>query len=331
MDPISQGGDIFQKIFNKYPNDEIKNIEQVYKLLKEIIEETEGLVILDFLDAGCWDCLGSVEIDEEKGYLILNWHHYSGNNQESSLDKAISTGNITRSLLISFQKLIIGRHEKFPFISIKGFYDDEKKMKNYLSNRKGYNKVSRIDNESNFHKSFVINNEKDEYYFDCYNTPIYSLLIIPKNTAGSSRMSLEMLFKINFHFCLQRLEKIEAFMKSNKLDEDDICEKSNTIRRIMESFFKIECCYQNRFRFLFDDDVKISEMYRFNFKKEYKSMLYGDLVKLLKPIKTEGEKRMIKQISIISNELSHDSGLPITLDKLKELLKLSIEYTTPFV
>ena len=59
MDPIKEGSNIFLKIFEQFGTRQSSNLEFVDKLLHELIVEMSGLFIVDFIDLGNWDQLGS--------------------------------------------------------------------------------------------------------------------------------------------------------------------------------------------------------------------------------------------------------------------------------
>src|SRR5260221_10176148 len=86
MDPIKEGKNIFRKLHEDIGKDQITDINEFNKFLKNLLKETKGLIIVDFLDAGNWDSIENFEIDYKNNLVYLNWHDYR-NKKKSKLEK----------------------------------------------------------------------------------------------------------------------------------------------------------------------------------------------------------------------------------------------------
>lgn len=86
MDPISSGSIIFKSLSDNFGNKIITQVPEIRKFLSQLIEDTKGWVILDFLDTENWDKIEAFDIDEESGILTLTWHDYR-NKEESEEER----------------------------------------------------------------------------------------------------------------------------------------------------------------------------------------------------------------------------------------------------
>jgi len=312
-DPFDEGSKIFLKVFEEFKDKNLSEVTEARNLFKKLIECTEGWVIVDFLDSGNWDCLKSVEIDEEEGYLFMHWDDYPS----TTFDVYKPT---TTSLLIHYQDIYLNYEENLPFACIRGYAIKEHEILKYFK-KKELDARHIKEDKQNFCSIYKIDREKffEECY--CYNTPIYSILIIPKDVAGSANDSQKILFTYNFLTCRNNIVAPFNSLLKDELDEHEICAKANTIRRIFEMVLKIECCFlgENAYKFKVED-------YSFDFKKEYSDQTLGDLIKIIRPAKDEREIQMLNKIRDLSNELSHDSGKKVTKMKGIELARLAFDY-----
>ena len=65
MDPIKSGNVIFKNISNKFGNKNITQLPEIEKFFSQLIEDTDGWVILDFLDTTNWDKIEAFNINKE--------------------------------------------------------------------------------------------------------------------------------------------------------------------------------------------------------------------------------------------------------------------------
>lgn len=322
---IRNGSKIFEKIFDEFGVNEITDLRLLDQFFERLFNETKGLVIVDFLDTGNWDCFQGYEIDYEAELLTLNWHKYD----PSTMAGYTSTSNdykpILVSLMLHFKDLKIERPKNFPFITIRGYSIKEKEVLKYFRNIDKNTKNSKLD-RANFFNIYQV--DKGLYIEDCYcyDTPIYSILIIPKDTANATNISSKILFLYNYDNCKSRLLKAKHTLQNQTLDEDELCEKANTIRRVFEFVLKIECCYH---RELNDEVFWSNEIDEddFLFKNSYSDIVLRDLLKILKILKDEEKIKILNSIVVLSNELSHDSGKKVTQEKVLQLLENTLNYT----
>lgn len=314
LDPISDGNKIFEKILKKYP-EKITDINIAEKLLNEVIKETKTWVIVDFLDCGCWDQLRKVKIDSENEWLYFIDYEQ---NIDSDKENGYRTG-----LIVKFKEIITYSSASFSGIFVSGYAIKKNKIKKVLSQNSDEFLFSE-DRESNFALDIdrTCDNIKESYMV--LNSQLYSMSILPKNIYLESVDSQELLFSINFNECLNRLEERKAqLLNVPQSDEDTICEKANTGRRIFEFVLKIECC-------ILQHKVSLwgyKKPTRTNFEKDYDKLLLGDLKKMINPYKPKIKQSALDEIIYISNKLSHDSGGKIFKQEAIDLFSIMIDYT----
>ena len=323
MDPIVEGHTIFAEVAGDLPKEEVRDLEQAAAILEELIVRTKGLVIVDFLDSGNWDNLHSCEYDAETGRLSLYWRDYRAEDK-ATLEK---DGIIDRPMFMAssysstmqFQSLRIQRASHYPMLLLRGYAVTEKEIKRTIGEG-----ASEIDHRSDGLFSHVVYKKVDGliHRVDFIKSPIYSILILPKNTGLSSVDSGHLLFEINILLALDKLSQIrKTLTKIDDEDIDQICEKATTVRRTLENVLKVECCYR---------EVPL--------KKEYSKLLLGDLSGALKnfyntlpepekPFYTEQSAWILSSLAGWSNELSHDSGVPVERKKAEMVAALSWMYT----
>jgi len=310
MDPIKEGKEIFSSIADKVKKEKICDLDNLRFFFKELLESTGGLVVVDFLDARGWDKIERFNIDEENGHLYLYWHEFSESDKYREITKMAFPGNIY-ALFMRFQSLEIVKTKHFPLILVRGYTLSDKEIKTCLS--QGAREFQIKSDMSNFSKTAFCKKDDTWEVYTCLNTPLYSLLILPKRSGLNSGDSKAILFEANLSEGLSRLKKARKELeKVNDKDIDLICEKANTVRRVLEYVLKIECCYQFE---------------KIELKQNYSQLKLGNLIKLVKKYHDEPTKLMLNKITTWANELSHDSGFPIEKEKAKALCLLSIAYT----
>lgn len=311
MDPIKQGAQIFRQVADQYSWTETENINEAKECLDELLKATEGLVILDFLDAGNWDCIEKIEIEDD--IMKITWHDYR-NKQESNIAKELRSLAFPAelyALIIRFYELKIIKVKDTAVFLIRGYALKDKEIKKAVGT--GADEIKIYDEKNLFSRRAAVRRRDTIELYDCINTPIFSLVIVPKGAGTSSGRSRQALYAVNMFEAKNRLDKVRQALENESLnDKDIICEKANTVRRIFENILKIELCYRHR---------------QVDIKKDYSDLLLGDLVKYVKDFKDESTSSCLTQIAILANELSHDSGKPIIRVKALLLVTLAIAYS----
>lgn len=308
-------------VFGNYEKDVIQDTSTAEAFLRDLITETKGLFILDFLDNACWDCVGSLKVDSENDTILLNWHRFVNSPDINEYTKSLGYSPSISSVMLHFKDLTLIRNEHFPCFTIRGYALKKKEIETRLK-RLGKNVKPKDWSSPNFYTHYDVEVDDCDVNCHCYNAPIYSILAIPKNSVDN-HISVRVLYHINYIEARNRL--VAVFNKTkNEKSEDEIRAMANTVRSIFEFILKIECCYSNELHLR--SLTTENEIKTISFKKDYSDLKLGELVKLLRPNKTEDEIKTMNKIATTCNELSHDSGKPVSMDKLYEVVKLTLNH-----
>ncbi|MFC4636007.1 hypothetical protein ACFO3O_19010 [Dokdonia ponticola] len=314
-DPILQGNEIFNDILSQHPQ-HIVNLTDAKNLLCEIIKESNKSVLVDFISCGGWDHLTGVEIDIEHNLLYLIDENYKSEDNTSL--------NVKTGCVIKFKELIHFYNSRTSAIFLRGYTFKKKEIEKHFSRNSKFN----FNNEfnDNFSKAFKSIKTDIVEELVVYNTPIYSISILPFDTYYNAySMSQNLIFEMNFLVCNTFLKETKTkLLDAEKNDEDTICEKINTGRRHFEFALKIECC-------LIAAKVPVwnyEGVKELKFPNEYCNLTFGDLVKLIKPYVNENLGSIHNKIVRDSNLLSHDSGYPIVHSYAVETISLMIDYVS---
>lgn len=312
MSSNRNGPAFFKSLAENFSGQKITERSEIKRFLSELLTQTDGWVILDFLDTGNWDRIEAFELSDN-GVLTLIWHDYR-EADESEQERQVRQMAFPASLYslgISVNSIVPIIGENSAIFLLNGYTKTEKEInKIYKEGSSDY----QIYTHSFFEKRIIrkVSEHWEDIQFHC--TPIYSLAIIPKKSGLSSFDSKRLLYTYNIQDLAKRLALvITALDTVDKDDHDLICEKVNTARRIFESVLKIECCFR---------EVEI--------KDDYSKLLLGSLLNYVKGFKDEEFQPTLGRMAEILNEFSHDSGKPIDLDRAKLACMLVMTYIKMF-
>lgn len=306
MNPIENGHFIFSSILNQ-GDEHFYDINDAKKLIDKLLIETEGWVILDFLDYGGWDRITSVEIVDEE-YLKLTYRNLEGSSNAG--------------LILHFQDLYTLVNENLSAIFIRGYSikkDDVKKR--FEENASSFKFVR----NRNFSIEFVRTINGMEETYQVMTSPIYSFAILPKDTPLQPQNSQEVLFYFNFGINLSRLEKVKEKLEGlSPNDFDEIRSLGNTTRVIFESVLKIEVCtLEHHVSFLGYKKPRET-----NFKKDYNKLMLKDLKGFINKFMKEEKRQEFNKMIDSCNTHSHDSGFKIQKEEILELVDSITKYTS---
>lgn len=308
MDPVSEGAKIFRHLAEDFGRT-VDDAEKLQAFFRRLHEETRGLVILDFIDTANWDCFEKYEFDPKTRILTLVWHDYSGlheSAQEAEVRRLAFPGEYY-ALQLKLRSVEIVSGKNLSLFVLTSYVLDEKSIKKKLQN--GADDFS-VDKEA-FFSSVIYRREGTAWQvIRLHTTPISSVVIVPKNCRLTSFDSKTLLYLHNLHTCKDRLSAVEQeFLDQSVSGDDAVCEKANTTRRILETALKIECCYREIVP-----------------TKQYSQLLLGDLVSLLKPLCDEDTRKLLNQMVVDLNQMSHDSGHPVEPARARLNNLLAIAY-----
>jgi len=287
---------------------EINNSTDIENFLRQIIEQAGKHLLFDHFSGMNYDYIDDIVF--EKGYTKIIWKNFD-NFRKDYLNKQLSDSDFLEWQIFGYstqiyfatkiQKLKIINHNNHLFILIKPLYETKKQIKkNILGSNTEityYEDLSDLECEL----KYMVGSEKEWLFETCKfsNLPYYSSLIQPRAHQGSIYFSKKLCFSATIEEILNRLDRINKYIDTynSDTDPDDISEKGNTIRSIMELALKY-CCV------LFNSKLEIED--------KYGHILLGELRK-----EVEKFGILISQSFVnTANILSHDSGKNVTLDEL---------------
>ncbi|MGO2076004.1 MAG: hypothetical protein ACTH3B_12740 [Pseudoalteromonas sp.] len=309
MKTMQSKEDMFKIISGKFGDEKITDLSKISEFFSKLIEVTKSSVIVDFLDATSWDKIEAFDIDQISGVLTLIWHDYRQVDESHEVEEVreMFFPASLYSLGIAIKSIVPITDNEITVFLINGFSKTKKEINSlYKVNGQDF----KLYDSSFFEKRVVrkFNNKWEVVSFHC--TPIYSLAIIPKNCGLSSFDSKKLLYKYNIQEALNRVTSVvDSLEQTSAAEHDLICEKVNTVRRILEYTLKVECCHSN---------IKI--------KEHYSKITLGPLFNYVKKIRGDKFKKAFGTMSELLNEFSHDTGKEINIDKAKAVSMLVMAY-----
>lgn len=308
---VEHGLDFFQEFADIY-GDTINDIETAERFFKDFMEQTEGWVIVDFLDTDNWDCIRKVEVDKQNGLIWFYWQIPSGDPFEEKIRKMVfPLGYYGMCLKFDNVRFLIGKRNRCFGIIVNGYTIRERNIKGFTKN--GGWEIKGMDATSSFFSTSVVR-EKDGVFqhWRFMNTPISSFWIIPKQLNVHPQDSEKLLYIHGVEKCEKNLklalEKTKGVDKLGKEEQrKEIKTAAHDMRTVAESLFKLIMCFHQE-------------------KYQYKVSNYDDLMlhNLTGPLKKtiykqDFEQNRIDEIPRLANDLSHDSGNPVDFRNLGTL------------
>ena len=308
---VEHGLDFFQEFADIY-NDTINDLETAERFFKDFMEQTNGWVIVDFLDTDNWDCIRKVEVDKQNGLIWFYWQIPSGDPLEEKMRKMVFPfGYYGMCLKFDNIRFLKGKRNRCFGIIVNGYTIRERNIKGFTKN--GGWEIKGMDATSSFFSTSVVR-EKDGVFqhWRFMNTPISSFWIIPKQLNVHPQDSEKLLYIHGVEKCEKNLnlalEKTKGVYKLGKEEQrKEIKTAAHDMRTVAESLFKLIMCFHQE-------------------KYQYKVSNYDDLMlhNLTGPLKKtiykqDFEQNRIDEIPRLANDLSHDSGNPVDFRNLGTL------------
>ena len=310
---VEHGLYFFQEFADIY-NDSINDIETADLFFKDFMEQTEGWVIVDFLDTDNWDCIRKVEVDKQNGLIWFYWQIPSGDPFEEKIRKMVfPLGYYGMCLKFDNVRFLIGKRNRCFGIVVNGYTIQNKDVEKFAKH--GNWKIIATDAKSSFFSTSLVREKNGVFqHWRFMNTPISSFWIIPKRLNIHPQDSEKLLYMYGVEKCENNL-KI-AYNNAKKLNKASTEEQRKKIkasahdmRTVAESLFKLIVCFYQ----------KELPQKGYNYKVcDYNLSTLGDLANpLTKTIfKDDIERSRINEITTIANDLSHDSGNPVCFEDL---------------
>lgn len=323
---MNKGIEIFREFAHIYGTS-INDIRDADKFFKDFMHETKGKVNIDFLDTYNWDCIKDFQVNIEQNliYLLFRLPETDPNEKEM---RGMAFPYDTYGLIIKFKNIrfVQDKTNDRLAIVVNGYTfksnEIDQFIKTIVSDPNNYRKD---DSRSFFSTDVLWKKDETIEFMRIMKTPITSLWIIPKKPRLNPRDSEKLLYNYNLNNwekqldrALCKLQKELKFCKDKEDEEDVIRLYGNKMRRVAEGLFRLIMCFYNN---LLNSDPK-----------DYNSRLLGNTISLLKETiyTTEDEKQRLERIRCIANELSHETGNPVTSVDIQELHELLKDFTDDF-
>lgn len=285
----------FLDVWKRYGSPEEINGEiECIKFLKELIEVTNGWVIVDHFSLANYDHISKVNLLD--GFTYIYWKDFEENPLEDEWDYEVF-GYATYIYTLC-------RLRKLQFVNIDGhllilFYPNAiplKQAKKILKiNLLEEGKEILIDeNHDDFETRlrFIKNGKIHECFL--INFPFFSFLIQPKQRNMNSSTSRKILMYETINYTIKRVENSKSILKFvDDYDNDEIQSVGNRLRSILESLIKYYCLY-----------------FSFSLPKRdsYADNMLGNLRKHLLKNKDNIVDYFDQEMINIANDFSHDTG-----------------------
>jgi|GEM_PF-4650084 len=290
----------------------IKNLEQAASFLRLLHTETDGWVIVDFLDASNWDRIDSWSHDPNRGLLQINWRDFLDEDKSSTISESREMSMMAfpaslYGMIMRFQSIELVKIDKLHFFAFRGYSMTDKEIKKAL---KPGSEEFHIREHRPFSRELILKTDGQWQLIDFINSALFAALIVPKHTSIPAHASKTLLYQHNLRLVDEALSRAESSLETlNRDDMEGICEKANTIRRNMESILKIECCYR---------EIEL--------RKTYRNALLGDLWGGLKSIHSESIQNTMSRFIEWANGFSHDTGTPVEKVKAESIAMIARMY-----
>lgn len=302
-DPLRHGGRLLHELAQQWTGDTVP-LNDVDVFFSSLKAKTGGLVILDFIDLGSWDCFVGHEFDSQTKDLFLYWRDQRGDLDH--LDRMAFPADLY-GLYIRLHEIRIVRHKEFSAFLLQGVSTTPNEARKRL----------RIDastvhvmNEDIFSSRVLRRVANMTHVIDVHGAPLYTIAIIPKGHNIAASASKRLLLSMNVSALETRLQRAIAALADLDLgDTDIISEKGNTIRRIVERALKIEIILRN---------VDVD--------KPYSQLLIGDLIGALRKHHEPEVRTALGKIAELANRFSHDTGTLVDLGTAQVLAGLAMMY-----
>lgn len=178
-DVVKHGFDFFQEFADIYGNT-INNLEAAERFLNDFMKQTNGWVIVDFMDTDNWDCIRKIEVDKKNKLIWFYWQIPSGDPIKEKMRQMVFPLDCY-GMCLKFDnvRFVSDKHNRCIGIIINGYTIREKNIKGFAQ-YDGW-EIKEIDTGHSFFSINLVRKKNDVLqYWRFMNTPISSFWIIPK-------------------------------------------------------------------------------------------------------------------------------------------------------
>lgn len=283
---------------------ELEKLEDIHNFLKALIQRSQGYVIVDHFSGENYDRIDRVEC--LGNYIKIVWKDFSDFCKRKEAGILTDDERLTWNLfgefaeiytMLDLEKILFRKEQDHLFLIFRTNLIDLKKIEK-IHKDNGWSTLTKEQCTDSFYTQFIVSKEIDgkQIYSDCivYTLPFCVMLIQAKENCNSSfysrirlvRETMEEIYR-RFEFVLRRLDRCD------ERDVDEIEEKGNTIRKLMEYSLKFYCAYKG---------------IPMKMERQYKHITLGKLRDNLEDIIPDVNSLIPQSLIIEANEYAHDIG-----------------------
>lgn len=293
---------LFLDLWEKHGwKEELSNHEEIFNFLNELIQISNGQVIVDHFSRENYDYITRIE---QKGkYLKIIWRDYNdlrvkylaGNISDMDmLEWSVFNYSTYIYALLDVEKIKIRRWQNHTVVLFRTNLIEPKAAEHFLKQNNSEILVKNQQPQQLYTEfRFIEENREDAIIHDCtvYTLPFFTILIQPKEHDFPTVISHMILVRETLMEIRDRFDRVVTSLEHcSESDTDDIEAKGNTIRKLMEYALKYFCIYKK---------VPIKEI-----DQKYKYTYLGELRKSVIPFGITINQALIEE----ANKYSHDSG-----------------------
>lgn len=304
---------LFLDLWDKYDNKEvITDLDTIVRFLSDLIELSNGQVIVDHFSKENYDCIERIERVEN--YVKIIWKDFSGYLEKKAAGTLSDMEKLVWSIwdnasyvyaLLNIEKIKILRIRDHIMVLFRTSPIEPRRVERLFS--QGTNKILIKDQQPNLLYSdfFFLDNSGGRtalHMCTVYTLPFFVMLIQPKEHDIPSSFSHIILVRETLSEIRSRFTRtVQLLNMCDEYDTDDIASKGNTIRTLLEYMLKYYCIYKK---------LPLKDV-----DQKYCHIALGDLKKVI----PEGDLSISQELINQANAFSHDSGKTFHKDDVLQL------------
>ncbi|UAW07737.1 hypothetical protein PVJ1_00002 [Psychrobacillus phage PVJ1] len=292
--------------------EQISDAGEIVRFLKEIVEESDGLVIVDHFSHSNYDNVHSIQYEEPYTKIVWKDFNYI---REKYLAKNMSEDDAMHwdmfgcatytYTLLHIRKIKFIQVKNHLFVLLLSHLIPYKQVKKFLL-KDGNELIGEENNKEDFYREFVFwEGDKEnvvKHICTVNNLPYYTCLLQPKEGNLPTSISRKIMLYETLNEVVDRMNKVKDILEDlDEYDYDQLFAQGNSMRRILEYALKFFCLYN-------EIELKIDV--------KYGNVMLGDLKKQVNDADLGIEIK--QELVTTSNELSHDSGEIFSKDEVIE-------------
>jgi hypothetical protein len=302
---IVRASDAFVAIAKKAGDGVIKDIQKIHGFLRELMDATDGLFIVDFIDMANWDYVRDITVDEGSRIIRMIWKDYEGRRPDDMSWGAFPAERYGFAMRI--QEVAIMSSGGVAIVLLRGFTSQDRDLAGAITSTSADEYI--VEKETLFTRTVY---KRTDQTWEIWNTHVaaaYSVALVPKARGIAWYDSHRMLYLTNLGRAENDISAVLQMIRRPAVDDSTATDQANVIRRAMEWCLKVECVFRE-----------------LQLPKEYPELRLGELIAALKKTRSESERQRLNTLVRVLNEHSHDTGYPLDRGALVKVAESAILY-----